>query len=491
MKLQLNDWMLRTREIVRGFFVVFLILQPTGAFALLPAEISLSIRADKAAYSNQDDVVLTLEYTNTSDYEVRFLKWGTGLDGRIGKGLLDLKFQGQSLPYAGMMIKRIPPTAADHITLYAGEAVSTTVSLSSGFDINLKGQYSLERLGSGYELKSPTLVTESAVFQLNEDKPVYLTKRPPAFTECTSNQESQIDQALSAAESIARNSADSIRDTPTSLRNTAARYKEWFGVYAQNRWNKVQSNFDNIYDATANRIVGFDCSCDDLDSDGKPVNYQSTFAYVYPNDHYNMNVCGQFWAAQLTGTDSRAGTIIHELSHFDIVAATNDDVYGQDAARSLAKSNPNRAIANADSHEYFAENTPFESMPKPSDLVIASNTVSDLTPRVGQTVTISGTIANQGDGESPSTSLILSLLGVSNSPQINQIAVPVIDQGSNFNFQLVFEAPSVAGEYATELCVSAVDGESNTNNNCSVLSPLFVKDRPIVIAPIIELILDD
>ncbi|MGK0291902.1 MAG: peptidyl-Lys metalloendopeptidase, partial [Porticoccaceae bacterium] len=151
MKFELNDCMLRMRQIVRGFFVVFLILQPTGAFALLPAEISLSIRADKAAYSNQEGVILTLEYTNTSVYEVRFLKWGTGLDGRIGKGLLDLKFQGQSLPYTGMMIKRLPPTAADHMTLSAGEAVSATVSLSSGFDINLKGEYRLERFGSGFE----------------------------------------------------------------------------------------------------------------------------------------------------------------------------------------------------------------------------------------------------------------------------------------------------------------------------------------------------
>jgi peptidyl-Lys metalloendopeptidase len=201
------------------------------------------------------------------------------------------------------------------------------------------------------------------VFQLNEDKPVYLTKRPPAFTECTSNQESQIDQALSAAESIARNSADSIRDTPTSLRNTAARYKEWFGVYAENRWNKIQSNFDKIYDATANRIVGFDCSCDDED-----VDYQSTFAYVYANDPYNMNVCGQFWAAQLTGTDSRAGTIVHELSHFNVVAATDDIAYGQQAARNLAVDFPDDAVMNADSHEYFAENTPFLLMPTSDDL---------------------------------------------------------------------------------------------------------------------------
>ena len=73
-------------------------------------------------------------------------------------------------------------------------------------------------------------------------------------------------------------------------------------------------------------------------------------------------------AAPPTGTDSRAGTLIHEMSHFVVVADTNDWVYGQTGAHNLAGSNPNRTsgnravlpivVGNADSHEYFAENTP-------------------------------------------------------------------------------------------------------------------------------------
>jgi len=43
------------------------------------------------------------------------------------------------------------------------------------------------------------------------------------------------------------------------------------------------------------------------------------------------------------------------------VAGTRDYVYGQSDARSLAISNPAQAIANADSHEYFAENTPSQN----------------------------------------------------------------------------------------------------------------------------------
>jgi peptidyl-Lys metalloendopeptidase len=60
----------------------------------------------------------------------------------------------------------------------------------------------------------------------------------------------------------------------------------------------------------------------------------------------------------MTGTDSKAGTLVHEMSHFNVVAGTDDHAYGQSAAKSLALSNPDLALNNADSHEYFAENTP-------------------------------------------------------------------------------------------------------------------------------------
>ncbi len=44
------------------------------------------------------------------------------------------------------------------------------------------------------------------------------------------------------------------------------------------------------------------------------------------------------------------------MSHFDVVAGTDDVVYGQTGAMALAISDPDAAITNADSHEYFAEN---------------------------------------------------------------------------------------------------------------------------------------
>ena len=47
-----------------------------------------------------------------------------------------------------------------------------------------------------------------------------------------------------------------------------------------------------------------------------------------------------------------------QSSHFTQNAGTEDYVYGQTSAKSLAKSNPSEAIFNADNHEYFAENNP-------------------------------------------------------------------------------------------------------------------------------------
>jgi peptidyl-Lys metalloendopeptidase len=88
---------------------------------------------------------------------------------------------------------------------------------------------------------------------------------------------------------------------------------------------------------------------------------QNYYAYVYPTRPYEIFVCRAFWSAPLTGTDSKAGTLVHEMSHFNVTAGTDDHVYGQAGAKNLAITDPDAALDNADSHEYFAENNPFQN----------------------------------------------------------------------------------------------------------------------------------
>ena len=340
----------------------FLVLAPALSLAAIPPGIAVTITPTKVSFGPQEDLMVTVSYTNVTDSDIRLLKWGTGLDGRIGPNIINLKFEGMSLAYTGILVKRLPPTESDFVILSANKTLSAKVSLDLSYAINLQGQYLMEpkdRRSQTAQLKS-----SSNTFRLSADRPVFRLKRPAAFTECTATQQNQLTAALGAAESISLVARDAIRDAPTNFRATALRHKEWFGAYDLDRWNRTQANFNNIYNATANKTVGFDCSCDDPGIDD-PTN---TFAYVYSNDHYNMNICGAFWRAPLLGTDSRAGTIVHELSHFDIVAGTDDFASNQAGIRSLAINQPDNAVRAANAFEYFAENTPFLSMPTSDDL---------------------------------------------------------------------------------------------------------------------------
>jgi len=79
-----------------------------------------------------------------------------------------------------------------------------------------------------------------------------------------------------------------------------------------------------------------------------------------PDQFGIIHTCALFWTAPATGTDSEAGTIVHEASHFLSNGGTLDKAHGRDGCRDLAKRDPTLAIMNADSHEYIAENNPVE-----------------------------------------------------------------------------------------------------------------------------------
>lgn len=164
-----------------------------------------------------------------------------------------------------------------------------------------------------------------------------------SYANCSNAQQEQLLTAMDAGRAMTADSHAYL----TSDKQYGERYATWFGALDAARGAKVTSNFTAIKDAFENKPVKIDCDCD-----------EPYFAYVYPARPYTVWVCKAFWAAAVTGTDSRGGTLLHELSHFDVVAATDDHVYGQAGAADLARSAPERAINNADSHEYFGENTP-------------------------------------------------------------------------------------------------------------------------------------
>ena len=123
-----------------------------------------------------------------------------------------------------------------------------------------------------------------------------------------------------------------------------ARYKEWFGVHTTTRFNKVKSNYTSVKTRMESVQFTYNLTRSGCGS--------GVYAYTYKGTS-TIWFCDQFWAAPALGTDSKAGTVLHEHTHSD--ASTDDNVYGQPGCRRLAISNPNKAVANADSHEYYGK----------------------------------------------------------------------------------------------------------------------------------------
>ena len=272
--------------------------------------------------------------------------------------MLRIVHLGVELPYEGPLYRRLPPTEADYVSLNAGQRNSVVVRIDDAYPINYAGSYQVaykrRELGSA-SAGSNTIVSNTAIFEMNGD--ARRAKRAPRFHSCDANEQGQLNAALAAAESISAVASRDIRNTPASQRPNARRYREWFGAFHQSRWNVVQSTFDKIASAAANQVMDFNCTmCE-----------QGTVAFVYPNRAYEINLCKSFWRFPTSGNNSKAGIIVHELSHFTIVGDTGDFAYGRTDSVNLANGEPLDAVFNADSYSFFAENSPPFPMPTGSD----------------------------------------------------------------------------------------------------------------------------
>lgn len=330
-------------------------------------DLKLDLANDAGLITDTQEVVVDVTLTNTGKKPVRILRWALP-SAEENEKLFDVRLDGQKVAYLGRIYKRPFPAAADYLKISAGESVTRSVDISSLYDFSVSGNYSIqyktgfvnlfhkgqakkgkfERISTGQvsvwidgrEAK----VAEEVVEEVVQSATVG-TFVPPLYTgNCTSGEITTIEGALNAAINL----SDIAHNYLQTGSSSSVRYNTWFGAYDASRWNAVENNFFMIHDALANEQITFDCKCN-----------QRYFAYVYPNDPYKIYLCKVFWQVNQTGTDSQAGTIIHEVSHFDVVAQTDDHVYGQSGAMDLADSSPNLAIENADSHEYFAENTPY------------------------------------------------------------------------------------------------------------------------------------
>jgi peptidyl-Lys metalloendopeptidase len=337
-----------------------------------PLRVSMvAAQASNGGFLGAVDVTIT----NTSNHTVRVPKWELPSDFMEAK-LFQVSRNGEAVQYEGAMIKRGLPNAGDFAMLRAGETLRTTVDLSGTYDMSRSGEYIVTlvsplqhaSLSNGEMLKNangvpmaiqsaPLRLWVDGIDQIDAKGGHTAGKRPGggggtvvngvSYVGCSATQIDGAGKAVVEARKYAENGKGYLAGN-----TVGARYTTWFGAYTSARWSTAGQHFVAIDSALdqSNGEVTINCGCN-----------QSYYAYVYPTRPYEIFVCRAFWSAPLTGTDSKAGTLIHETSHFNVVAGTDDHVYGQSGAKSLAISDPAAALDNADNHEYFAENNPFQN----------------------------------------------------------------------------------------------------------------------------------
>jgi peptidyl-Lys metalloendopeptidase len=352
------NWKRKSAWMVAALLLAVL---PAAAQTTPPAGVTVEISPDRQSLGPSDDVLVTVKLTNHGATMQYLLAWQTPLAG-VQAPLFDITRDGQKVAYLGIQAKRRAPTAGDYIALAPGASRSSRIELSKLYDMSVTGAYSLRYRQDSLQLFSAPGMMGAVATLPDYASAIWIDGRLPrgtlpglavptgpaglSYNQCSNAQQAGIASAVKAAQAM---TADG--DTYMGKPAPGPRYATWFGAFDGARASAIIDHFHAIGAAFAGKPVAVDCGCS-----------ESWYAYVYPSQPYKIYVCNAFWSAPMTGTDSKGGTLVHEMSHFTVVAGTNDWVYGQPAAASLASSDPARAVDNADSHEYFGENTPHQDL---------------------------------------------------------------------------------------------------------------------------------
>lgn len=346
----------------------------TWAMANDELGVPLSVRLEAAGDLRGQSDSLRWSMTNRGEETVLVLRWETPVDG-LSTSLFAVEHEGVQVPYMDKIVHWAHPTVKDFIAIAPGETLSAVVDIGASYAMVDAGEYTVRfdgeltymlasdsRKGAAEleDLGAVSLDADSIVLRSGGRDASYYASlgalRAPAieltravsYANCSSSQSSQLPAAHSQAQSYAGN-ANSYFNAGT----VSARFTTWFGAYTSSRYATAKDHFNKINNVLQNLNTTYDCYCTPSSA--------SAFAYVYPSQPYIIHLCNAFWAANVSGTDSRGGTIIHEQSHFTLNGGTQDYAYGHTNAKRLATSQPKKAVMNADNHEYFAENTPAQN----------------------------------------------------------------------------------------------------------------------------------
>ncbi|KAF6759247.1 peptidyl-Lys metalloendopeptidase [Ephemerocybe angulata] len=284
--------------------------------------------------------------------------------------------EGSTANFTGIMAKYVPEVAAKagaYTTLKPGESVTVEHDLSEAYNLTATG-------AGAYDIKA-----RNVFYLVNEQNKVSTFQAQVSGSSLKVHVNGRLAKARSPGSSTALSTSSKLANSTLlskranfngcsdilkwniglatikaheyavnakayleSMTTPSQRWTTWYGGWNLFRGYTVSYHFDFLRNNDF-LSYSYDCTCTD----------KGVYAYVYPNDFGKVFLCGAFWNAPEAGTDSKPGTIIHEASHFWANGdGTSDYAYGQGACKDLARNDGDKAVRNADTYEYFAENSP-------------------------------------------------------------------------------------------------------------------------------------
>ncbi|GAB1526677.1 hypothetical protein RhiTH_009849 [Rhizoctonia solani] len=318
-------------------------------------DLLLSLSVPNSAVSI-NELLVTSIVTNTGDHSLRLLNHPQTVLSHLPTRVFHISRGNITPDFTGLIVHYSPDyvvqknNSDDFTFLDPGQTYERIHSLAGVYNFTGTGPGEYQANNSG-KIVIVKAETNSTRFKISGGLVQSRKTAPNRFNSfaqstqmlqsgCTIDQQNIISEAAKYADQYISNALTYLQ----TINGYTPRYGAWFGAYGPQLAETVKFHYANMVGRAM--VTAYDCMPDSC-RDG-------AVAYVWPQQPGVIHFCNWFWSRPPYGSNSKAGTIIHELSHF---TGTVDHVYGEVGSLELARSSPSLAVGNADSHMYFAENS--------------------------------------------------------------------------------------------------------------------------------------
>ncbi|MCA0960020.1 hypothetical protein LCL86_13255 [Muricauda ruestringensis] len=124
----------------------------------LKERIVSSISMMKDSYNLGESLELQMKVENLGKEKSTFLPWKTPIENSFTGEFMEITFDNKKIEYSGIVVKRMPPTEEDYITLKPNESVTGKINLLDGYKFTKKGVYSIQFDGNNDKLPSSNVI---------------------------------------------------------------------------------------------------------------------------------------------------------------------------------------------------------------------------------------------------------------------------------------------------------------------------------------------